>query len=254
MNETLLELKSIVKQFGGLVALKDVSFSIQRGDLLGLIGPNGAGKSVAVNVITGLYKPTEGSVLYRNQDITKLRPDQIVRKGISRTFQNSTLFFEMTVMENIMMGIRTTSEINLLEAIFKTRSNQKKDRIIKQRAEEIIDLLHIGRHAQEEAGQLPYGLQKVVSIGIALASNPELLILDEPLTGLIASEVDEVMSLIRGLHEKGLTVMLIEHNVRAVMSNCHRIVVLSVGEKIAEGVPREIQQNEQVIKSYLGGA
>jgi len=254
LNETLLELKSIVKQFGGLVALKDVSFSIQRGDLLGLIGPNGAGKSVAVNVITGLYKPTEGSVLYRNQDITKLRPDQIVRKGISRTFQNSTLFFEMTVMENIMMGIRTTSEINLLEAIFKTRSNQKKDRIIKQRAEEIIDLLHIGRHAQEEAGQLPYGLQKVVSIGIALASNPELLILDEPLTGLIASEVDEVMSLIRGLHEKGLTVMLIEHNVRAVMSNCHRIVVLSVGEKIAEGVPREIQQNEQVIKSYLGGA
>ena len=152
------------------------------------------------------------------------------------------------------MGVRTTSEVGLWEAIFKTRSNREKDEKIRRQAENIIELLHLNRHAEEYARNLPYGLQKVVAIGIALAGSPELLILDEPLTGLITSEAEEVMARIDGLHRQGLTVMIIEHNMRAVMGHCNRVMVLNFGNKIAEGTPAEIRKNREVIKSYLGGS
>lgn len=251
-NDVLLEVRGVVKQFSGLVALNGVDFAVRRGDLLGLIGPNGAGKSVMVNIITGLYAPTQGTVLYKNENITGLRPDLIAKKHISRTFQLSTLFFDLPVIENISMGVRHTSEVGLLEALFKTPSNREKDRQILQQAEKIIDLLHLGRYAYEYARNLPYGLQKVVAIGIALAGNPELLILDEPLTGLITAEAEEVMAQIDALHKQGVTAMIIEHNMRAVMGHCNRIVVLSFGNKIAEGTPQEIRKNREVVKSYLG--
>lgn len=252
MGETVLEVKGVVKHFAGLVALNGVDFAIRQGDLLGLIGPNGAGKSVLVNCITGLYPPTAGNVLYKKEDITGLRPDLIVRKHISRTFQQSTLFFDLPVIDNISMGVRTTGEVGLWEGIFNTGSNRQKERQIQEQAEKVIGLLKLERHAHEAARNLPYGLQKVVAIGIALAGNPELLILDEPLTGLITAEAEEVMSRIDGLHKQGLTVMIIEHNMRAVMAHCNRLVVLSFGTKIAEGTPEEIRKNRDVIKSYLG--
>ncbi len=250
--DILLDVKGIVKHFAGLVALNGVDFEVRRGDLLGLIGPNGAGKSVMVNIITGLYAPTEGAVFYHNENITGLRPDLIAGKRITRTFQLSTLFFDLSVIDNISMGVRTTSGVGLWEATFKTSSNRQKEGQIREQAERILDLLHLNRHAQEYARNLPYGLQKVVAIGIALAGDPELLILDEPLTGLITSEAEEVMARIDGLHRQGLTVMIIEHNMRAVMGHCNRIVVLSFGNKIAEGTPEEIRKNRDVIKSYLG--
>jgi branched-chain amino acid transport system ATP-binding protein len=248
----LLEVKGIVKHFTGLVALNGVDFAIRPGELLGLIGPNGAGKSVMVNIITGLYPPTAGAVFYRGENITGLRPDLIARKGISRTFQLSTLFFDLSVFDNIALGVRATAEVGLWEAILRTRSNREKDQRIQAQAERIIQILHLERQAHEWARNLPYGLQKVVAIGIALAGDPELLILDEPLTGLITSEAEEVMARIDGLHKQGLTVMIIEHNMRAVMGHCNRIVVLSFGNKIAEGTPEEIRRNRDVIRSYLG--
>jgi branched-chain amino acid transport system ATP-binding protein len=252
LNERLLEVEGIVKSFAGLMAINELSFAVHRGDLLGLIGPNGAGKSVTVNVITGFYRPNRGSVRYRREEITGLRPDLIVRKKISRTFQHSTLFFDLSVIDNISMGVRTTSEVGLMEAVFKTGSNRQKEKRIRERAEEVIALLKLERHAYEEAKRLPYGLQRVVSMGTALAGNPDLLILDEPLTGLISAEVEEVMDRINYLHTRGLTVMIIEHNMRAVMGHCNRIVVMTFGTKIAEGTPQEIRQNPEVIKSYLG--
>lgn len=251
-NDTILEVQGIVKHFAGLVALNRVSFGINQGDLMGLIGPNGAGKSVLINVITGLYPPSEGTVFYKRENITGLRPDLIVKKNISRTFQQSTLFFDLPVIDNISMGVRTAAEVGLWEGIFKTRSHRQKDKGVREQCEKTMQLLNLDRHAYEYARNLPYGLQKVVAIGIALAANPELLILDEPLTGLITAEAEEVMTRIDSLHRQGLTVMIIEHNMRAVMGHCNRIVVLSFGTKIAEGTPQEIRQNRGVIQSYLG--
>ncbi|MHB8783136.1 MAG: ABC transporter ATP-binding protein [Desulfobacteria bacterium] len=250
----MLEVNGIVKRFAGLTALNGVSFRVQRGELLGLIGPNGAGKSVMVNTISGLYRPNEGDILYKNENITGLRPDLIARKKINRTFQHSTLFFDLPVIENISMGVPMTSEVGLVDAVFKTGSYRRKERRIREEAERIVDLLKLGRHAVSTAGSLPYGLQKVVGIGIALAGGPELLLLDEPLTGLISAEVDEVMGCIDRVNAAGVTVLIIEHNVRAVMSHCNRIVVLDFGAKIAEGTPAEIRRNAEVIKSYLGEA
>jgi branched-chain amino acid transport system ATP-binding protein len=251
-KDALLEVSGIIKHFAGLTALNDVSFVVHQDDLVGLIGPNGAGKSVLANIITGLYRPNDGAVLYKKEDITGMRPDLIVKKLISRTFQLSTLFFDLSVIDNIMMGVRMTSEVGLLEAIFKTSSNRQKEKKILERAEKISDLLKLGPYTHKHVGSLPYGLQKVVSIGIALAGKPDLLILDEPLTGLITAEVEEVMACIDYVHTQGLTVLIIEHNMRAVMGHCNRIVVLNFGMKIAEGTPEEIRQNEEVIKSYLG--
>ncbi len=252
MNRPILEVKNIAKRFAGLIALKEVNFHIEEGDLLGLIGPNGSGKSVLVNCITGLYPPSEGRIVYNGEDITGLRPDLITKKHITRTFQQSTLFFDSSVIDNISMGVRIISEVGLWEGIFKTSSNRQKEKQIQAEADKIISLLSLERHVHEYARNLPYGLQKIVAIGIALAGSPKLLILDEPLTGLITSESEEVMARIDSLHKSGMNVMIIEHNMRAVMNHCNRIVVLSFGMKIAEGKPEEIRRNRDVIKSYLG--
>ena len=251
-QQALLTVEGVEKTFGGLKALTGVGFQVNQGDFFGLIGPNGAGKSVMVNVITGMYRPTRGSIRFGGQEVTHLRPDRIIQAGISRTFQHSTLFFDFTVEENIMMGVRATSQVGLWESIAGTGSCQRKDQVIKQRAHEVMKALELERFAGEKAANLPYGLQKVVSIGIAMAPRPRLLILDEPLTGLIAAEVDQVMAHIAQLKKEGITIFIIEHNMRAVMGFCNRIMVLSFGNKIAEGSPVEIQRNPDVIKSYLG--
>lgn len=251
-ERSLLEVFDVDKVFGGLVALNRVNFKVREGALFGLIGPNGAGKSVMVNVITGMYRPTRGEIHFDGEPITGLRPDRIIQRGVSRTFQHSTLFFKQTVRDNIRMGVRIISQVGLFESALGTSSAKEKDRLIDARSEEVMDFLGLSRFADEVAGNLPYGLQKIVAIGIAIAPDPKLLILDEPLTGLIASEVDEVMGHISRLNQEGVTVFIIEHNMRAVMGYCDRVMVLSFGNKIAEDSPKEVQKNPQVIKSYLG--
>ncbi len=248
--EPLLEVSGIVKRFAGLVALNGVGFQVNRGDLLGLIGPNGAGKSVMVNTITGQYAPTRGNVRHRNEDITGMRPDLIARRGIRKTFQHSTLFMDLSVADNLAIGVPAVRDVTLADALLGTGRN--KDRRVREESERVLDLLNLTRHAGALAGSLPYGLQKIVGIGIALAGAPELLLLDEPLTGLISAEVDEVMACIDRVNASGITVLIIEHNVRAVMGHCNRIVVLNFGSKIAEGTPAEIGRNGDVIASYLG--
>ncbi len=252
VERALLEIRGVVKRFGGLLALDGVGFEVRPGDFFGLIGPNGAGKSVLINIVTGLYKPTRGSVIFDGRDVTSLRPHLRHQLGMSRTFQHSTLFFELSVLENIMMGVRAISGMGLWGTLANTRANHLSDEEIGVVAEEAVDLLGLKRYRTETAGKLPYGLQKIVSIGMAVASKPKLLLLDEPLTGLIASEVDEVMRHISLLNRQGITVLIVEHNMRAVMGYCNRIMVLNFGIKIAEDQPSEIRRNEKVIRSYLG--
>ena len=248
----ILRVSEVSKNFGGLEALNDVSFQVREKEFFGLIGPNGAGKSVMVNVISGMYRPSKGQVEFDGSPITGMRPDRIIRKGLSRTFQHSTLFFELTVRQNIMMGVRDMAGVGLAEAILQSSSARQKDKIIADRAQEVMALLDLEHQAEEKAANLPYGLQKVVAIGIAIAPKPKVLLLDEPLTGLVAAEVDQVMEHIAALNRKGMTIFIIEHNMRAVMNYCGRIMVLSFGNKIAEGTPGEIQKHPEVIKSYLG--
>ncbi|BEQ13431.1 ABC transporter ATP-binding protein [Desulfoferula mesophila] len=251
-NGDILRVNKVSKNFGGLVALSEVSFRVKQGEFLGLIGPNGAGKSVMVNLISGMYKPNKGNIEFDGLVITGMRPDRIIRMGLSRTFQHSTLFFDLTVRENIMMGVREIGDIGLAQAILQSAGARAKDQVIGQRAKEVMQLLELEGQAEEKAANLPYGLQKVVAIGIAIAPRPKVLILDEPLTGLVAAEVNQVMHHIAGLNRQGMTIFIIEHNMRAVMSYCARIMVLSFGNKIAEGTPSEIQKNPDVINSYLG--
>lgn len=251
-ERALLQITGLVKRFGGLMALDGVGFEVRPGDFFGLIGPNGAGKSVLINIVTGLYKPTKGAVTFDGRDVTNLRPHVRHQLGMSRTFQHSTLFFDLTVLENIMVGVRAVSAVGLWGTLGNTKANRLRDKEIEEVAELAVDLLGLKRYLKEPAGKLPYGLQKIVSIGMAVASKPKLLLLDEPLTGLVAAEVNEVMEQICSLNRQGITVLIVEHNMRAVMSYCNRIMVLSFGNKIAEGHPSEIQRDSKVIKSYLG--
>ena len=251
-EETSLELKSIHKAFGGLVAVDNINAEIKRGEFLGLIGPNGAGKSVLLSIISGLHKPDSGSVIFEGEDVTGYRPDKLVAKGIGRTFQLATLFFELPVIDNIMLGNTLSKSVNLWEALFNTASNRKKDKDIKEKSLQILEFLGLIRFKDEQPKNLPYAIQKLIAIGTALASNPKLLLLDEPISGLDMAEVPGVMDKISSIHGNGVTILLVEHNMRAVMRYCERIVVMNLGCRIAEGSPSEIQQNSEVIKSYLG--
>ena len=254
MSELLLDIAGVNKRFGGLQALTDVGIRIQRGQIYGLIGPNGAGKTTFFNVITGLYQPDSGSFRLAGKPYSPSAPHEVAKAGIARTFQNIRLFGEMTALENVMVGRHVRTRQGVFGAIFRHRAAREEEAAIRARAQELLDFVGIGQYANRTSKYLSYGDQRRLEIARALATDPQLLALDEPAAGMNATEKLALRELLVKIKNEGKTVLLIEHDVKLMMGLCDRITVLEYGKQIAEGLPGEIQKNEAVIKAYLGGA
>lgn len=249
----LLEMKDVVKQFGGLTAVSNMSFHVDEGEIYGVIGPNGAGKTTIFNLITGVYQVTEGDVIFNGQSIEGKKPYQIINLGIARTFQNIRLFTGMTVLENILVGVHDRMKSGLLASIIHTASQQKEEKEACEEAMKLLAFVGLDKDADRLATELPYGKQRKLEIARAMATKPKLILLDEPAAGMNDSETAALTELIRNIREKfGITIVLIEHDMQLVMSLCDRVMVVNFGKKLAEGVPDEVQNNSQVIEAYLG--
>ncbi|SHF59885.1 amino acid/amide ABC transporter ATP-binding protein 1, HAAT family [Jatrophihabitans endophyticus] len=252
IGETLLEMDHITLKFGGLTALNDVSFGVRRGEILGLIGPNGAGKTTCFNVMTGVYRATSGQVRFDQQEIRRQSKNKITQMGIARTFQNIRLFNEMTALENVVVGTDARHKTSVLGALVRMPRHFAEERSAVDRAMALLRFVGIADRAAEKARNLPYGYQRRLEIARALATEPKLLCLDEPAAGFNPAEKDELIELIKQVRDEGYTVLLIEHDMRLVMSVCDRIVVLEFGNKIADGSPEEVRNNPAVVAAYLG--
>ena len=249
----LLNVDNITMKFGGLTAVNNFKLEIVPGELIGLIGPNGAGKTTVFNMITGIYTPTINKIYFQEKDITGMKPDRIAKEGIARTFQNMRLMDNLTVIDNVMIGFHLHLKSNLASAIFKFPGYICEEKEIYDRSMELLEKVELEKFKLEKAGSLPYGQQRKLEIARALATGPKLLLLDEPAAGMNPHETSQLMSFIQKIQDDfHLTVFLIEHDMKVVMGICKRILVMDYGITIAEGNPKEIQNNPEVIKAYLG--
>lgn len=248
----VLEIRNISKNFGGISALTDVSFTINEGEIFGLIGPNGAGKTTMFNIITNMYAPTAGDIIFNGETITGTPPHKINQKGICRTFQNIKLFQQMTVLENVMVGRHSKSSAGVFRSVLRVPSQKREEEEIIIKAKDLLSLVGLDSHTHMVAENLSYGQQRRLEIARALASEPKLLLLDEPAAGMNEKETDSLYDLIKEVQKRGVTVLIIEHDMPLVMKLCDRITVLNFGKKLAEGTPQEIQNNDSVIEAYLG--
>ena len=245
----LLETRGLTKRFGGLTAVSEVDLTVDKGEIVGLIGPNGAGKTTCFNLLSGFLRPTTGSIVFDGEEVAGFRPHQIASRGLVRTFQLTTLFQEMTALENVLLGLHLHSRTGLGTVLFSRRVFPA-DEVARSRA--VLEFTGLASHADQLARNLPHGHQRVLGIAMALAARPRLLLLDEPVTGMNLEESGRVMSLVKTIRDGGTTILLVEHNMKAVMGTCERIVVLNFGRKLAEGTPAEVGTSADVIQAYLG--
>ncbi len=248
----MLELKGITQIFGGVTALKDVSFNINQREITGVIGPNGAGKTTLFNIVTGIYSQTSGQVFFEGRDISGIPAERLASLGMVRTFQNIELFGKMTVLENVMVGLHSRSTSGLFACSFKMPWTIREERRIRDEAHEWLQFVGIDDLAEIEAGNLPFGRGRLLELARAMACKPRMILMDEPAAGLNSQETLGLAELIRRIRDSGITVVLVEHDMELVMDICDRIVVLNLGQKLTEGTPREIQDNPEVIAAYLG--